>query len=492
MPKLFIFFILISFQTLVCQEKSKRIVNKDNYKALEQKLEHSKALTSKALYPEAYDEIWEVLITADAIKNAKIKYKAYQHLSTLYSIFYKKNKAIAAIDSVFFYAKKSGDFNKTNIKFNLYYSAALTFRMNGNYQKAKEYLTIAEQLLDSSKGNKVYFFTEKAHLYTLTNKYKDAEEILLSIVNKITAKHQYASIVYSMLGDLYMAKKEYKKALFYYNKSLLVINKQKSRIGLKADLLKKTSKINSELKNYKLAFQQMNLSKTLGDSLFGSQSERNNRLFEIKDSYRKSIIESNRIQKEQQLQLAKNEKDKFRLQFIFAVTLFLLTTVATFFVIRLQRKKHQIEKNLATERANAELEIQKKELAVTALQLMEKDKLLNEIKQGLEAVKKQDDDVQIAQLKSTINVNSTKMWQDFEARFVQVNTSFYKSLGEKHPNLSRNELKLCALVKLNFSIKEMSQLLGISNDGVSKARYRLRKKLALQRDENLTAYMNSI
>ena len=121
-----------------------------------------------------------------------------------------------------------------------------------------------------------------------------------------------------------------------------------------------------------------------------------------------------------------------------------------------------------------------------------KDKLLNEIKQGLEAVKKQDDDIQIAHLKSTIKVNSTKMWEDFEARFVQVNTSFYNSLGKKHPDLSRNELKLCALVKLNFSTKEMSQLLGISNDGVNKARYRLRKKLDLQRDVNLTTYMNSI
>lgn len=492
MPKLLLFLILISFQTLTSQENTKESSYKDVYKALEQKIEHSRALTSKALYPEAYDEIWEVLITADSIKNPKIKYKAYLHLSSLYSIFFKKEQAISAIDSVFFYAKKSGDFKNTNVKFNLYYTAALTFRMNGDYLKAQEYLATAEQLLDVKKGNNVYFFTEKAHLYTLTNRYKEAEEILTSIENDITSKHQFASIVYSMLGDLYVAKKQPQKALIYYNKCLAVINQQKSRIGLKVDLLKKISKLNSELGNYKLAFQQMNVSKNLGDSLFGSQSDRNNRLFQIKDSYRKSILENNRIQKEQQLQLAKNEKDKFRLQFIFAIILFLLTTVGAFFGIRLQRKKHQIEKKLATERANAEIEIQKKELAVTALQLMEKDKLLNEIKQGLEAVKKQDDDIQIAHLKSTIKVNSTKMWEDFEARFVQVNTSFYNSLGKKHPDLSRNELKLCPLVKLNFSTKEMSQLLGISNDGVNKARYRLRKKLDLQRDVNLTTYMNSI
>ena len=69
---------------------------------------------------------------------------------------------------------------------------------------------------------------------------------------------------------------------------------------------------------------------------------------------------------------------------------------------------------------------------------------------------------------------------------------FYESLGKKHTNLSRNELKLCALIKLNFSTKEMSQLLGVSTDTVNKARYRLRKKLELQREDNLFTYISSI
>ena len=214
-------------------------------------------------------------------------------------------------------------------------------------------------------------------------------------------------------------------------------------------------------------------------------------LIEIKDSYRKSIIANNRIKKEQELKLVNAEKEKLNAQLLFSILLIVISIIASVIVIKLLRNKHQVEKRLAKERAKAEIEIKKKELAVTALQLIEKDKLLEEIKKGLDDVNK-DGSNSVEKIKSTIKVNSAKTWEEFETRFIQVNSSFYESLGNKHKNLSRNELKLCALVKLNFSTKEMAQLLGISADSVNKARYRLRKKLDLQRDENLVTYINSI
>lgn len=482
-----IVFALIPFQKEYSQDS--------NHKKLEVKLLESQELTTKAFYPEAYDKLWDVLIAADSINNPTIKYKAYKQLSVLYSIFHKKKQAISTIDSVFLYAKKSKDFYNPEIKLSLYYAAALTHRMNNNYKEAKNLLVISEHILDSLKiplTKQIYILTEKAHLNTLTGNHVNAEKILKSIFKQISSEHPYASIVYSMLGDLYIRKKENKNALLYYNKCLKVITKQNSRIGLKVDLLEKISKLNKEIGNYKIAFQQMNLSKVLGDSLFGSQSKRNKQLFEIKDSYRLTILENNRIKKEQELKLVKAQKEKLNLQLIFSVILFLITALAAFFGIKLIRKKHTIEKKLVEERANAEIEIKKKELAVTALQIIEKDKLLEEIKKGLEEVKKQKDDKSVEKIKSTIKVNSKKTWQEFETRFIQVNSTFYESLGKKHQNMSRNELKLCALMKLNFSTKEMSQLLGVSADSVNKARYRLRKKLSLQRDDNLVAYINSI
>lgn len=470
--------------------KSQEPIQKELYL----KLKESKELTSDAYYPEAYDKLWDILIVADSIKDATIKYKTYTQLSILYSIFHKKEQAIATLDSVFLYAKKSSDFNDLRKKSNIYYSAALTYRMNDQYKKATQFLDICEQLLDSlavSYNDRIYVLTEKAHLNTLTGKYAAADGILKNILKQISPKHVYASIVYSMLGDLYAAQKDHKNALSFYNKSLDVISDQNTRLGLRVELLAKVSKINKELGNYKIAYQEIYASKILGDSLFGSQSQRNTMLFEIKDSYRKSIIENLKIKKEQELKYANAEREKLNLQLIFSIVLIVITVLATFFGVKLLRKKHALEKNLVKERASAEIEIKKKELALTALQLIEKDKLLEEIKSGLEAVKCDKNDVSVEKIKSTIKINSKKTWEEFETRFIQVNSSFYQSLGEKHQNLSRNELKLCALVKLNFSTKEMAQLLGVSADSVNKARYRLRKKLDLQRDDNLTAYINS-
>lgn len=464
-----------------------RIINID--------LEQSKHLTSLAYYPEAYDKLWNVLIASDTLNDPKIKYQAYKNLSLLYSIFYNKKKAIASIDSMFLYAKASGILKKPKKKSNLYYSTALTYRMNKQYHLAQEYLEVSEHILDSlnsSLNEKIYVLTEKAHVYTLTGNYSASEKILTKISKQLPHEHNYASIIYSMLGDLYAAKDNKLKALMFYNKCLNIISEKNIRIGLKVELLEKISKLNNKLGNYELAFQQMTASKVIGDSLFGSQSYRNKQLFEIKDSHRKSIIENNRIQKEQELELVKAQKEKLNLQLLFSVILIVITIAASFFVVRLMRKKHVAEKKLANQKALSEIEIKKKELAVTALQLMEKDKLLEEIKNGLKEVEKHKNHTSIEHIKSTIKVNTTKTWQEFETRFIKVNSSFYESLGKKHPNLSRNELKLCALIKLNFSTKEMSQLLGISPDSINKARYRLRKKLELQRDDNLTIYINTI
>ncbi|MDO6802966.1 hypothetical protein Q4595_10945 [Wenyingzhuangia sp. 1_MG-2023] len=464
-------------------------------KQVEVDLEESKHLTSLAYYPEAYDKIWNALIASDSLNNPKIKYKAYKNLSLLYSIFHQKNKAIAAVDSMFVYATELGYLEEAKEKANLYYTAALTYRMNNKYSLAKEYVAISEQILDSLQSpfdDKIYVLTEKAHVNTLTGNYDASEKILTQFLKQLSDKHDYMSIVYSMLGDLYSKKEDKEKALFFYDKSLKLISENNTRIGLKVDMLEKASKLNSELGNYKLAFEQMTNSKILGDSLFGSQSVRNKQLFEIKDSYRMSIIQNKRIQKEQELQLIKTQKEKLNAQLIFSIILVVLTITTSIFGIRLIRKKHLIEKKLERERAQVEVEIKKKELAVTALQLMEKDKLLEEIKKGLKEIKRDKDDTFVEQIKSTIKINATKTWEEFETRFVQVNSSFYESLGKKHSNLSRNELKLCALIKLNFSTKEMAQLLGVSADSVNKARYRLRKKLSLHRDDNLVTYINSI
>ena len=460
----------------------------------ENKLIEAENLSSLANYPKAYDYLLSVLSFADSIHSPQLKYKAYKQLSMLYSIFHKYDKAASCIDSMFFYAKKTKEISAKE-KVNLFFSAAITYRMNEKYKEATKHLNSCERILDSLKtpfNEKLYVLTERAHLNTLTGNYKKSKEILSEITAQISSNHPYVSIIYSMWGDLYSKMDAKELALSYYIKSLEAITTQNSRISLRVELLSKVSKINNSLGNYKMAFQQMEASKKLGDSLFGSQSVINKQLFEIKDSYREVIIENQRIQKEQELKLLKSKKDTLNQQLIFSVILLIIIIIASIVIVSFLKKRHILEKELITERTRSAIELKKKELTLTALQLLEKDKLLDEIKTDLQKIQKGEDVAAINKITSTINVNSKKNWEEFEARFVQINTTFYDSLHKKHSDLTGNELKLCALIKLNFSSKEMAQILGVSPESINKGRYRLRKKLNLDRDENLVTYISSI
>lgn len=73
----------------------------------------------------------------------------------------------------------------------------------------------------------------------------------------------------------------------------------------------------------------------------------------------------------------------------------------------------------------------------------------------------------------------------FYSNFEKIYPNFSQSLKKENPNISENELKLCALIRLNLSSKEIGQLLNITQDSVNKARYRLRKKLGLISNEDI-------
>jgi DNA-directed RNA polymerase specialized sigma24 family protein len=80
-------------------------------------------------------------------------------------------------------------------------------------------------------------------------------------------------------------------------------------------------------------------------------------------------------------------------------------------------------------------------------------------------------------------------WRQFEYHFDQIHGDFLNRLREHFHDLTPNEQKLCALLRLNLSTKEISNLMSISLRGVEIARYRLRKKLGLDLGQNLSKFI---
>ena len=85
------------------------------------------------------------------------------------------------------------------------------------------------------------------------------------------------------------------------------------------------------------------------------------------------------------------------------------------------------------------------------------------------------------------------IWEEFELRFKQVHHDFYDKLLQRFPDLSPNEQKLCAFLRLNMTNKEISELTGQSIKALETARYRLRIKFGISNSQvNLITFLSSI
>lgn len=151
--------------------------------------------------------------------------------------------------------------------------------------------------------------------------------------------------------------------------------------------------------------------------------------------------------------------------------------------------------HLRNESLQNEINHKNKELANTALHLIHKNKTLNSIKVQLNSIidkhtsPPNKSEIESVIIKINKELKNEKFQELFEDYFDNVHQDFISRMKEKHPELSPRELRLCAYLKMNLSTKEIAPLMNISIRGVEIGRYRLRKKLNLDREENLISYL---
>lgn len=149
------------------------------------------------------------------------------------------------------------------------------------------------------------------------------------------------------------------------------------------------------------------------------------------------------------------------------------------------------QKRAKEQQMQMELEFKESQLSAMTLQMLQKNELMQELKHQLENTKDIARDLKLDKIISK-GLNHDKEWSDFNAYFESINKNFFTRLKAAYPDISPNDRKICALIKLNLSIKEMAGILNISPDSVKTARYRLRKKLQLNTEDNLTEFILSL
>ncbi len=147
------------------------------------------------------------------------------------------------------------------------------------------------------------------------------------------------------------------------------------------------------------------------------------------------------------------------------------------------------QKIIKEKQLKAELELKESKISALGIQMKQKHELMGEVRSRLEK-----DPVRDPVLSRLLQngLVKDKEWDDFNTWFEETNVHFYSRLKTLYPGISANDLRICALIKLNFSIKEMAGVLHISPDSVKTARYRLRKKLGIPTEENLSDFILSL
>ena len=159
----------------------------------------------------------------------------------------------------------------------------------------------------------------------------------------------------------------------------------------------------------------------------------------------------------------------------------------------LKQKMHEQEKK----ELDKELSFKTKQLTSHALHMVQKNKVLQELKQGISEISKSSDTTNKKALRALIrridfNIRSDEDWNTFKLYFEQTNQNFYENLARINNELTSTELKLCSLIKLNMNIKETASVLNIEPTSVKTARHRLRKKLNLQQGQDLTSFIRQV
>lgn len=155
----------------------------------------------------------------------------------------------------------------------------------------------------------------------------------------------------------------------------------------------------------------------------------------------------------------------------------------------------QLLTSLQEQKLADELQHQSQQLATATLHLVQKNEAISHLKTRVEnLIKRYPEHPGASDLKKVLRELTQEEqfesdWQQFAAHFDQVHAGFLRRIQEQYPQLTAKDSRLCAYLRMNLSTKEIAPLMNISVRGVEISRYRLRKKLNLDKETNLNDFM---
>jgi DNA-binding CsgD family transcriptional regulator/AmiR/NasT family two-component response regulator len=165
-------------------------------------------------------------------------------------------------------------------------------------------------------------------------------------------------------------------------------------------------------------------------------------------------------------------------------------------ILKLVQKTNQSQATKTFAQSAVQPNNQTKDLTRYTLELDQKKAVLDKIKERIKQLYTEVDTSTKIQLMSIVNTikmtrSDRKHWDDFKHYFENINPEFLKDLSAKFPCLTSKDLKYCCYLKMNMSNEDIRLVLGINQESVRTHKYRLKKKMVLQKHQDLRNYIQT-
>lgn len=386
---------------------------------------------------------------------------------------------IALGDSYF----QSGDFKRAAI---LYLNAAEKLK---NIDVSKYWLTkskLAQTYLEQGIKAKGLLLLKEAYLNLKQLGLPNLDESLTYLLRNATQSSQNKAFLLNELSYVFKLKAS---GVPFNNISWSALLEEASRFYARHRLYQEQVKVLSDLREVDLA-----LNKDL-------HREKSERLLEN---------EANKHEKLKAKALEASVKYYKILQGLWVISIAFLLAIGGFLYyyytakvkdqkirnLKLKLLNVDLEERLELERKNVLLEqelhaVKERELTAMSLQLYQlQESMTKEIK-SLEN-KSENPEVKTLQKRFKSAMKQKDYWKEFEMKFIQINPEFHKKLFAAFPQLTKKDLDFCALVRLNLSNKEIASLTQISYESVISKKYKLRKKMRIDTENELVAFLQQL
>ena len=392
-----------------------------------------------------------------------------------------------------------------------YYKKALTLAIEVDNLSAikRQYNNIAGAYGNLKQGDTAIYYLNKAilinrilqdHLGEATNimnigfnqlnnrndypnalkSFESAMEIFQHLNNKTRIAESHLNI-----GYCYQALNSIDKGIFHFNKAIDAAKEIKYYTVIQMASQAMDNIYTNDKRDTISAYKYILLEKMANDSLYALQNQKQLSTLEMQYLFEKKEIERKQSQK---------AKDTILIITILSLISGLIILALAMSRFRLKSKYALLEQ----EKIRNELNIKKQELSLNLISLIRKNEMLSDVSDELIQLENKTKNVEAKEVIEVISKKlrsgtGDKMLKEFTAQFQEVHAGFYDSLLKLYPDLTQNELKLCAFLRLNMSTKDISELTGQAQASIDKARYRLRKKLHISNsDKNLVSFLSQI